>query len=60
MQHLASRALVDRAHTIALAHGGRCDGPPGLRPEQHENYHGAYFRDPDGNKRCVACHSAGG
>jgi catechol 2,3-dioxygenase-like lactoylglutathione lyase family enzyme len=60
MQHLASRALVDRAHAIALAHGGRCDGPPGLRPEQHENYHGAYFRDPDGNKRCVACHSAGG
>ena len=53
-----SRALVDRAHAIALAHGGRCDGPPGLRPEYHENYYGAYFRDPDGNKLCIACHSA--
>ena len=52
-----SRSLVDRAHAIALAHGGHCDGPPGLRPEYHENYYGAYFRDPDGNKLCVACHS---
>lgn len=53
-----SRALVDRTHATALAHGGTCDGPPGLRPEYHENYYGAYFRDPDGNKLCVACHSA--
>jgi len=33
-------------------------GPPGLRPEYHPNYYGAYFRDPDGNKLCVACHEA--
>ena len=52
-----NRALVDRVHAIALAHGGHCDGPPGLRPEYHENYYGAYFRDLDGNKLCVACHS---
>lgn len=55
-----SRALVDRVHAIALASGGRCEGAPGLRPEYHENYYGAYFRDPDGNKLCVACHAAEG
>ena len=52
-----SRAMVDAAHAAALAHGGRCEGPPGLRPDYHEHYYGAYFRDPDGNKLCVACHS---
>jgi len=31
-------------------------GAPGLRPEYHAHYYGAYFRDPDGNKLCVACH----
>jgi lactoylglutathione lyase len=56
----ATRAIVDAAHAVALAHGGRDEGPPGLRPEYHEHYYGAYFRDPDGNKLCVACHAAGG
>lgn len=50
------RAQVDRAHALALAHGGRCEGPPALRPQYHAHYYGAYFRDPDGNKLCVACH----
>jgi lactoylglutathione lyase len=31
-----------------------------LRPEYHEHYYGAYFRDPEGNKLCVACHSPAG
>ncbi|MBG6080615.1 VOC family protein [Rubrivivax gelatinosus] len=53
----ADRATVDRAHAVALAHGGSCEGPPGLRPEYHAHYWGAYFRDPDGNKLCVACHA---
>jgi catechol 2,3-dioxygenase-like lactoylglutathione lyase family enzyme len=53
-----SRALVDQAHRLALAQGGRCDGAPGLRPEYHPDYYGAYFRDPDGNKLCVVCHQA--
>ncbi|RZI92503.1 MAG: VOC family protein [Rubrivivax sp.] len=53
-----SRALVDQAHALALAQGGRCEGPPGLRPQYHPNYYGAYFRDTDGNKLCVACHEA--
>jgi lactoylglutathione lyase len=54
----ATRAQVDAAHALALAYGGRCEGPPGLRPQYHANYYGAYFRDPDGNKLCVACHEA--
>ena len=54
------RATVDAVHALALAHGGRCEGPPGLRPEYHAHYYGAYFRDPDGNKLCVVCHAAEG
>jgi catechol 2,3-dioxygenase-like lactoylglutathione lyase family enzyme len=52
-----SRATVDRAFAVALSHGGTSEGAPGPRPEYHEHYYGAYFRDPDGNKLCVACHS---
>jgi catechol 2,3-dioxygenase-like lactoylglutathione lyase family enzyme len=51
-----SRAHVDQAHAAAMAHGGICEGPQGLRPHYHANYYGAYFRDPDGNKLCVVCH----
>jgi catechol 2,3-dioxygenase-like lactoylglutathione lyase family enzyme len=50
------RAVVDQAHAVALACGGTSAGAPGLRPEYHAHYYGAYFRDPDGNKLCVACH----
>lgn len=53
----SSRAVVRAAHQHALAHGGRCEGPPGPRPQYHRDYYGAYFRDPDGNKICVACHA---
>lgn len=51
-----SREQVRQVHAIALAHGGTCEGKSGLRPEYHAHYYGAYFRDPDGNKLCVACH----
>lgn len=54
----ASRQQVDTVHALALASGGTCEGPPGLRPQYHAHYYGAYFRDPDGNKLCVACHQA--
>ena len=53
----SSRAQVDAVHQLALAHGGQCDGPPGLRAHYHADYYGAYFRDPDGNKLCVVCHA---
>ena len=51
-----TRGAVEKCHAIAIASGGRCEGPPGLRPHYHPNYYGAYFRDPDGNKLCVCCH----
>ncbi|MGD2139386.1 MAG: VOC family protein [Burkholderiales bacterium] len=53
-----SRDAVDQAHAVALANGGICEGTPGLRPEYHSDYYGAYFRDTEGNKLCVVCHSA--
>ena len=52
-----TRAIVDHAYAVALKHGGSSEGPPALRPEYHAHYYGAYFRDPDGNKLCVACHA---
>jgi catechol 2,3-dioxygenase-like lactoylglutathione lyase family enzyme len=54
----SDRSTVQLAHAAALASGGVCEGPPGLRPHYHANYYGAYFRDPDGNKLCVACHAS--
>ena len=51
-----SRAAVDALHALALRLGGRCDGPPGLRPHYHPDYYGAYLRDPDGNKLSFCCH----
>jgi catechol 2,3-dioxygenase-like lactoylglutathione lyase family enzyme len=55
-----TRAVEDNAYAVALANGGTSEGAPGFRPEYHEHYYGAYFRDPDGNKLCVACHSPQG
>lgn len=52
----SSRAMVDQAYAAALANGGTCAGAPGLRPEYHAHYYGAYLRDPDGNKLCCVCH----
>lgn len=53
----ATHEQVRRVHATALAHGGRCEGPPGPRPHYHAHYYGAYFRDQDGNKLAVACHA---
>ena len=43
------RATVDAFHAAALAAGGRDNGAPGLRPEYHPGYYGAFVLDPDGN-----------
>jgi predicted lactoylglutathione lyase len=42
-----SEDQVQRVHAAALANGGSCEGPPGLRAN---GFYAAYFRDPDGNK----------
>lgn len=43
------RVTVDAFHAAALAAGGRDNGAPGLRPEYHPGYYGAFVLDPDGN-----------
>jgi catechol 2,3-dioxygenase-like lactoylglutathione lyase family enzyme len=61
--HLAftarDRAGVDAFHAAALHAGGVDNGPPGLRPERHENYYAAFAFDADGNNIEAVCHSPG-
>lgn len=52
------RPTVDQVHALALAAGAADEGAPGLRPQYHPNYYGAYFRDPEGHKICICCHDA--
>lgn len=48
------RDQVDALHAKALALGGSCEGPPGLRGDEGpQAFYAAYFRDPDGNKLCA-------
>ncbi|HEX8127341.1 MAG TPA: VOC family protein [Allosphingosinicella sp.] len=43
-----SREAVDAFHAAAMANGGRDNGRPGVRPEYHPGYYGAFALDPDG------------
>lgn len=54
-----SWAEVQAFHSAALAHGGRCEGKPGLRPQYNEDFYAAYVRDPDGNKLAAVCRGVG-
>ena len=60
--HIAFRAdnrkKVDEFYKAALAAGGKDNGKPGLRPEYHENYYGAFVLDPDGHNREAVCHDS--
>lgn len=49
-------SMVDSTYKLALNNGGVCAGKPGYQPEYHQEYYGAYFRDPDLNKICVVYH----
>jgi catechol 2,3-dioxygenase-like lactoylglutathione lyase family enzyme len=51
------RKAVDDFFAAAMASGAREEGAPGICAHYHENYYGAYIRDPDGNKICVVCHA---
>ena len=42
------REAVSRFYQAALEHGGKDNGPPGLRPQYGENYYAAFVFDPDG------------
>ena len=45
----ADQTSVDAFYHAALAAGGRGNGAPGLRPQYHPSYYGAFVLDPDGN-----------
>jgi catechol 2,3-dioxygenase-like lactoylglutathione lyase family enzyme len=47
------RESVEAFHAAAIAHGGRCEGPPGEREGMNPVFYAAYVRDPDGNKLCA-------
>ncbi|BBC71831.1 glyoxalase [Altererythrobacter sp. B11] len=49
----ADDATVDKWHDVGLANGGTDEGGPGPREAAPNNSHGAYLRDPDGNKICA-------
>jgi catechol 2,3-dioxygenase-like lactoylglutathione lyase family enzyme len=61
--HLAftakSRAEVDAFHAAALAAGATDNGSPGLRPEYHPNYYGAFVIDLNGINLEAVCHAPG-
>ena len=46
----AEPAQVNAAYEAGLRHGGTDEGGPVARPQYGEGYHGAYLRDPEGNK----------
>ena len=52
-------ATVEAFHEAAVAAGGRDNGRPGLRPEYHPNYYGAFVLDADGNNVEAVCHRSG-
>jgi len=49
----SDRGAVDAFHAAALAYGGTCEGPPGVREGMNPVFYAAYVRDPDGNKLCA-------
>ena len=51
-----NRAAVDTVYAAAITAGGKDNGVPGLRPEYHTNYYGAFVFDPDGNNVEAVCH----
>lgn len=59
-QHIAflapDRAAVDAFYAVAMAAGGRDNGPPGLRPHYHPAYYAAFVLDPDGHRIEAVCH----
>ena len=55
-----TRDQVDDFHRAALKAGGRDNGAPGLRPQYHGDYYGAFVLDPDGYNIEAVCHAPGG
>ncbi len=59
--HLAftarSREEVRAFHAAALKAGAKDNGQPGLRPDYHPNYYGAFVIDPNGHNIEAVCHN---
>lgn len=51
-----SREQVDAFWRAGTGAGYSSDGEPGLRPQYHENYYGAFLVDPDGNSAEAVYH----
>ena len=51
----ASWTAVDEFHAAAIAHGGKNEGAPSLRPQYNPDFYAAYVRDLDGHKLAVVC-----
>ncbi len=56
----ATPEQVDAFHAAGVAAGYRDNGPPGLRPQYHPGYYGAFLLDPDGNNIEAVHHDRGG
>lgn len=50
------RAAVDAFYAAAIRHGGRDNGPPGIRAHYHPTYYAAFVLDPDGFNVEAVCH----
>src|ERR1700752_4525902 len=53
----ANRKSVDAFYKAAIKAGGKDNGTPGLRPEYHANYYGAFVFDPEGHASEACCHN---
>ena len=52
----AERGQVDAFFRAAVAGGARVLHEPRIHEEYHQNYYGAFVRDPDGNNVEAVCH----
>jgi catechol 2,3-dioxygenase-like lactoylglutathione lyase family enzyme len=59
--HLAfaakTREEVRQFYHAALGAGGKDNGAPGLRPQYHAHYYGAFVIGPDGHNIEAVCHA---
>ncbi len=51
-----NREQVQRFYRAALEAGGKDNGAPGLRPQYHPDYYGAFVIGPDGHNIEAVCH----
>ena len=58
LEHAATVVLLMLGSAAALRVGGRDNGAPGLRPQYHPNYYGAFVFDLDGHNVEAVCHGA--